>query len=206
MKALLRVLILMLIITGLAFSAAPVGAQQSGIQQVISQMLFGLNPQWAQVPGAPGVQYAPNTNADLFRYENRYYYQHEGNWYRGSNFNGPWERVQDVPRGSTRSRPLISGSPQDGPRGIKRAGKGTTCPRVRGKSMTEISGRTKSISMTTSRRTKSIRKIISMGKASKPTRARKISVMKASMARRTSMMEAIRGRRTSMTTNSGPRP
>ena len=98
MKALFRVLLLMLIITGLAFSATPVDAQQSGVQQLISQMLFGLNPQWAQVPGAPGVQYAPNTNTDLFRYDNRYYYQHEGSWYRGSNFNGPWQRVQNVPR------------------------------------------------------------------------------------------------------------
>jgi hypothetical protein len=55
MKALVGVLILMLIITGLAFSAASVGAQQSGVQQLISQLLYGLNPQWVQIPGAPGV-------------------------------------------------------------------------------------------------------------------------------------------------------
>jgi hypothetical protein len=98
MEALFRGLMLVFMITGLAFSATSVGAQPSGAQQLISQLLFGVNPQWVQIPGAPGVQYAPNANADLFRYENRYYYQHEGSWYRGSNFNGPWQRVQDVPR------------------------------------------------------------------------------------------------------------
>ncbi len=98
MKALFRVLMLVLFITGLALSATSVNAQQSGVQQVISQLLSGVNPQWAQIPGVPGVQYAPNANADLFRYENRYYYQHDGNWYRGRDMGGPWERVQDVPQ------------------------------------------------------------------------------------------------------------
>jgi len=98
MKALFRVLMLVLFITGLAFSATSVNAQQSGVQQLISQLLSGLNPQWAPIPGAPGVQYAPNANADLFRYDQRYYYQHDGNWYRGRDMGGPWERVQDVPQ------------------------------------------------------------------------------------------------------------
>ncbi len=98
MKALFRVLLLVLFITGLALSATSVNAQQSGVQQLISQLLSGLNPQWAPIPGAPGVQYAPNANADLFRYDQRYYYQHDGNWYRGRDMGGPWERVQDVPQ------------------------------------------------------------------------------------------------------------
>jgi len=85
-------------ITGLALSAASVNAQQSGVQQLISQLLSGLNPQWAPVPGAPGVQYAPNTNTDLFRYGQRYYYQQDGRWYQARNTAGPWQRVQDVPR------------------------------------------------------------------------------------------------------------
>jgi hypothetical protein len=128
MKALFRVLIPMLIITGLAFSAASVGAQQSGVQQLISQMLFGLNPQWAQIPGAPGVQYAPNANADLFRYENRYYYQHEGRWYRGSNFNGPWQRVQDVPRSFHRIEAPYFKQPPGWAKGNKAGWKGDNIP------------------------------------------------------------------------------
>lgn len=98
MQALFRVLILVMLIAGLALSATSVGAQQSGVQQLIAQLLSGLNPQWAQIPSAPGVYYAPNANADLFRYDNRYYYQHEGNWYQGRDMAGPWQRVQDVPR------------------------------------------------------------------------------------------------------------
>ena len=44
------------------------------------------------------MHYAPNANTDLFRYGQRYYYQHDGKWYQGRNMAGPWQRVQDVPR------------------------------------------------------------------------------------------------------------
>ena len=128
MKALFRVLLLMLIITGLAFSATSVEAQQSGVQQLISQMLFGLNPQWVQIPGAPGVQYAPNANADLFRYENSYYYQHEGRWYRGRHINGPWQRVQDVPRRFHQIEAPYFRQPPGWARGNKTGWKGDTMP------------------------------------------------------------------------------
>jgi hypothetical protein len=94
MKALFRVLKLVLLITVLTGSTASVSAQE-----FIPQLLSGLILQWAQVPGAPGVQYAPNANADVFRYGNRYYYQHhDGTWYQGRDIAGPWQRIQDVPR------------------------------------------------------------------------------------------------------------
>jgi hypothetical protein len=93
MQVLFRVLMLVFLITGLAFSAASVSAQE-----FIPQLLSGLIPQWAPIPGAPGVQYAPNTNADLFRYGQRYYYQQDGRWYQARNTTGPWQRVKDVPR------------------------------------------------------------------------------------------------------------
>ena len=209
MQALFRVLMLVVLITGLALSAASVRAQQFS-----PPLPPDITPQWTPIPGAPGVQHAPNANADLFRYGQRYYYQHDGKWYQGRNIAGPWQRVQDVPRsfrqiqanyfrqppewaaprppfpptsrrngprsrepqecitppmptptcsamgrgittsmmasgiragtsrvrgkGSrtspgvfARSRPLILSSPQDGPRGRKRAGARPPCPRAR---------------------------------------------------------------------------
>ena len=90
-----------------------------------------LTPQWTPIPGAPGVHYAPNANTDLFRYGQRYYYQHDGKWYQGRNLAGPWQRVQDVPGVFARSRPLILSSPQDGPRERNRAGARAPCPRAR---------------------------------------------------------------------------
>jgi hypothetical protein len=128
MKALCKVLLQMLIITGLAFSAASVGAQPSGVQQLISQLLSGVNPQWAPIPGAPGVQYAPNANADLFRYENRYYYQHEGRWYRGRNMAGPWQRVQNVPRSFHQIEAPYFRQPPGWAKGNKTGWKGDTMP------------------------------------------------------------------------------
>ena len=83
MQALFRVLMLVFLITGLALSAGSVRAQQFS-----PPLPPDITPQWAPIPGAPGVQHAPNTNTDLFRYGQRYYYQHDGKWYQARNTRG----------------------------------------------------------------------------------------------------------------------
>ena len=93
MQALFRVLMLVVLITGLALSAA-----WARDQQFSPPLPPGITPQWAPIPGAPGVHYAPNTNTDLFRYGQRYYFQHDGKWYQARNIAGPWQRIQNVPR------------------------------------------------------------------------------------------------------------
>jgi hypothetical protein len=93
MQALFRVLMLVFLITGLAFSAASVKAQQFSLP-----LPPGIIPEWVPIPGVPGVHYAPNTNTDLFRYGQRYYYQDDGKWYRAGNLAGPWQGVRNVPR------------------------------------------------------------------------------------------------------------
>ena len=196
MEALFRGLMLVFMITGLAFSATSVGAQPSGAQQLISQLLFGVNPQWAQIPGAPGVQYAPNANADLFRYENRYYYQHEGRWYRGSNMAGPWQRVQDVPRSFHQIEAPYFRQPPGWAKGNKAGWKGDTMPPGQRKKY-DGTARQASKEYKHGQQAgvqKSIRRSISMREAS------------SVRARRTSTREAMGGRRTSMTTNSGAGP
>ena len=93
MKALRRILVLVLLITGLALSAGSVRAQQFS-----PPLPPGITPEWAPIPGAPGVQHAPNTNTDLFRYGQRYYFQHDNKWYQSRNIAGPWQKVKNVPR------------------------------------------------------------------------------------------------------------
>jgi hypothetical protein len=93
MQPFFRILMLVFFITGLAVSASSVEAQQFS-----PPLPRDLTPQWDPIPGAPGVQHAPNTNSDLFRYGQRYYYQHEGKWYQARNTAGPWKKVKDVPR------------------------------------------------------------------------------------------------------------
>jgi hypothetical protein len=53
---------LVVLITGLTLSAASVRAQQFS-----PPLPPGITPEWAPIPGAPGVHYAPNANTDLFR-------------------------------------------------------------------------------------------------------------------------------------------
>jgi len=93
MQALFRVLMLVVLITGLALSATSVRAQQFS-----PPLPPDITPQWTPIPGAPGVHYAPNTNTDLFRYGQRYYFQHDGKWYQGRNLAGPWQKIKNVPR------------------------------------------------------------------------------------------------------------
>ena len=83
MQALFRVLMLVFLITGLALSAA-----WAGDQQFSPPLPPGITPQWVPIPGAPGVHYAPNTNTDLFRYGQKYYFQHDAKWYQGRNLAG----------------------------------------------------------------------------------------------------------------------
>ena len=83
MQALFRALMLVFLITGLACSAA-----WARDQQFSPPLPPDITPQWAPIPGAPGVQHAPNTNTDLFRYGERYYYQHDGKWYQGRSLSG----------------------------------------------------------------------------------------------------------------------
>jgi hypothetical protein len=57
-----------------------------------------VTPQWTPVPGARGVEYAPNLGADFFRHSGGYYYLHDGRWYQGRNTSGPWTQVQSLPQ------------------------------------------------------------------------------------------------------------
>ncbi len=58
----------------------------------------GAAPSWARVPASPGVLYAPDLTADVFRFHRSYYYYYEGLWYRSGNLRGPWQEVARVPR------------------------------------------------------------------------------------------------------------
>jgi hypothetical protein len=56
-----------------------------------------LAPQWAPVARAPGVDYAPNLDHDLFRYGNQFYYFSQGVWQIARALSGPWQVIQSPP-------------------------------------------------------------------------------------------------------------
>jgi hypothetical protein len=47
--------------------------------------------------GGPGLEYVPETESDLFRFEKKYYYLVSGRWFRSATLRGPWEHVPDLP-------------------------------------------------------------------------------------------------------------
>jgi hypothetical protein len=55
-------------------------------------------PKWAPVPNAPGIEYAPDWDHDMFRHQGRYYDWRDNRWYRGRAFNGPWEELRELPQ------------------------------------------------------------------------------------------------------------
>jgi hypothetical protein len=71
----------------------PAGAQDIRINPVPP----GVKPQWAQVPGAPQVFWAPNLPTDVFRYRSKYYFFWAGYFYQGPAPEGPWKAVEKVP-------------------------------------------------------------------------------------------------------------
>lgn len=54
-------------------------------------------PHWTPVPGAPGVEYAPNMHPDVFRYGGSYYCLREGAWHLGRAAQGPWGLARSAP-------------------------------------------------------------------------------------------------------------
>ena len=49
-------------------------------------------PQYTSIPGT-GLQYAENTNGNLFRLGSEYYILISGRWFKGASLNGPWTFV-----------------------------------------------------------------------------------------------------------------
>jgi hypothetical protein len=47
--------------------------------------------------GAEGLEYVDDTESDVFRYENTYYYLVSGRWFSASVLRGPWEHVKELP-------------------------------------------------------------------------------------------------------------
>lgn len=52
------------------------------------------------VPGGRGVYYVRDSDYDIYRYGNTWYYNYNGDWYRSSSYRGPWVFVgyRSVPR------------------------------------------------------------------------------------------------------------
>lgn len=46
-----------------------------------------------------GIEWATNTEADLFLHEGNYYYLVSGRWFNSSKFKGPWQTVESLPSG-----------------------------------------------------------------------------------------------------------
>jgi len=47
--------------------------------------------------GGPGLEYVTDTESDLFRYENKFYYLVSGRWFSALVLHGPWEHVKELP-------------------------------------------------------------------------------------------------------------
>ena len=58
---------------------------------------WGQAPGWRSVPGTPGIQYAPNLNQDVFRYQGKCYYFDGSRWHSGKNYSGPWAQIMQPP-------------------------------------------------------------------------------------------------------------
>ena len=47
--------------------------------------------------GAAGLEYVDDTESDVFRYEQKYYYLVSGRWFSAAVLRGPWEHVKELP-------------------------------------------------------------------------------------------------------------
>jgi hypothetical protein len=92
---------------------APAQSVNIGVQTSSVQLGINIGPQPPPMvvvpppvmvapgpPGPPPVYYAPNLPYNYFVYKKAYYLYHQGRWFRGRGYNGPWTAVAiaQVPR------------------------------------------------------------------------------------------------------------
>ena len=63
-------------------------------------MGFTREPNAVSIPGREGVYYVQDADNDVYRYNNTWYMNYNGDWYRASTYSGPWTFVgyRSVPR------------------------------------------------------------------------------------------------------------
>ena len=59
-------------------------------------ILFDGAPLFSTIDGQ-SLEYAENTESDVFRYKTQLYYLVSGRWFRADQLRGPWEHVKDLP-------------------------------------------------------------------------------------------------------------
>lgn len=89
----MRKVVVMLLVAAVAvFLLTPAWAQGTRTRQAAPA------PSWQPVPTAPGIEYAPKFQQDVFRYQETYYRYDGGKWYCGKNYAGPWGVIQQPPQ------------------------------------------------------------------------------------------------------------
>jgi hypothetical protein len=122
MRRSLKVLTVVLV---LLLSGVPaVGAQPRAVPMPPPN----LAPQWAPIAQAPGIDYAPNLDHDLFRYGNQFYYFSQGLWQIAQALTGPWQVIQSPPQAFYNIGPNYFRSPPGWARGKKTGWGGAPMP------------------------------------------------------------------------------
>lgn len=80
-----------------SFTGSAALAQVAPVPVPVAPPVIQVQPIWKAVPAVPGVVYAPTARNDIFRYQNNYYCWHDGRWFQGSNYGGPWNVIQNPP-------------------------------------------------------------------------------------------------------------
>ncbi len=97
-------------------------------QMMAPPLVIQVQPVWQPIPGVPGVQYVPTLRQDLFRYQNNYYYWHDGRWFQGQNHCGPWTTIHTPPPVFTQIAPNYWKTPPGWAHGQKTGWRGQPLP------------------------------------------------------------------------------
>ncbi len=133
---------LVIILTVGLFSglAAETALGQIVVQPPAAPPVILVQPTWKPILGVPGVEYVPTARQDLFRYQNNYYYWHDGRWFQGQNYGGPWRGIQSPPPVFTQIGPNYWKTPPGWAHGQKTGWHGRTLPPGQAKKQHQAAG------------------------------------------------------------------
>lgn len=110
------------------FAGGPALGQVTPVPVPVAPPVIQVQPVWKPVPAVSGVVYAPTAKYDIFRYQNNYYCWHDGRWFQGPKYGGPWNVIQTPPSVFTQIGPTYYKRPPGWDRGRKTGWRGGDMP------------------------------------------------------------------------------
>lgn len=92
-----KIFFLLLFLGAVSFNAFLPSGSSASAGDSLPTVIITRPPIAVVIPGTRYVYVLPDFDEDIFFYHGNWYRPYSDNWFRSKGYNGPWERVREVP-------------------------------------------------------------------------------------------------------------